>query len=103
MITFNYQLQCINFETSSFFLLITIILTSVKPSLWFVVKTMIVMVISWLAAIVMAIMIALFLSKLGRGMSWFAYPLVTLPLYGVSAVLAIGETNVQWMKWVSTS
>ncbi|XP_064386315.1 endoplasmic reticulum metallopeptidase 1-like isoform X1 [Halichondria panicea] len=71
----------------------------VKPSLWFVVKTMIVMVISWLAAIVMAIMIALFLSKLGRGMSWFAYPLVTLPLYGVSAVLAIGETNVQWMKW----
>ncbi len=34
-------------------------------------------------------------------MSWFAYPLVILPLYGVPSVLVIGETNVQWMKWVS--
>ncbi len=71
-----------------------------KPSLSFVVKTMVVMVTSWLVAIAMAMIIALLLGSMGRSMSWFAHPLMIVPLYGVSSALVIGETNVQWMKWV---
>lgn len=44
--------------------------------------------------------IATVLTLLGRSMTWFACPLLILPLYAVPSVLAIGEVHTQLVKRV---
>ena len=49
------------------------------------------------------IVIAVVLQVLGRSLSWFAHPLLILPLYAVPSFVSIAAVHAYWIYKVSVS
>ena len=74
-----------------------------KPTLKLVVQSLFYMVLSWGLSVVTVIVVAVALQTLGRSMSWFAHPMLILPLYAVPSFMSIAAVHVYWISKVSTS
>ena len=55
------------------------------------------MLLSWMAAAVTVVLVALVLQGLGRSLSWFSNPHLLLPLYAAPSFVSIAAVHSYWI------
>lgn len=69
-----------------------------KPSLRLFATSFVVMITSWIAALLTVVAVATVVTVSGRSMSWFSRPLLLIPLYALPAFLTVCEVHTQLIK-----
>lgn len=55
------------------------------------------MLLSWMAAAITVVLVALVLQGVGRSLSWFANPHLIIPLYAVPSFVSIAAVHFYWI------